>query len=220
MKKTPLSTGLLAGVLFLSGPLGEAQAAPVITLTSLSPTVTVGDLVTFELWMDFTGDPTLGGDINIVYTNFTDGNQLNLVSYTPYLGNPDYQPGVPGDPALTSAPLPDPGGLSGTTMAPSPTPSATGLSGIAVGDFVGIDGQYLIGTLLFQAKVAGGAYTLAAQDAGGFFSISGPAQPVQYDNLGAAVTVDPAAVPLPATAWLLLSGLGGLSGFAKRRRAA
>lgn len=36
--------------------------------------------------------------------------------------------------------------------------------------------------------------------------------------LEGVITVDPTVVPVPAAAWLLLSGLGGLVGFASRRR--
>lgn len=224
MQRSSFYAGPLTGLLLALGTVNGAEAS-VITLVPQASVVTEGNQVVFDLWMDFTGDPTLGGDIDITYGNFTDGNQLTLISYTPYTGNPDFQPAAGGDPAYTSAPWPDVNNyVASYNMFDPPTPSATGLTGIAVGDFNnGLDGQFLIGTLMFQANTAGGPYTLAAQDAGGFYSFNGgnPQQFPAYDNTGASVTVDPAAggggtVPLPSTAWLMLAGV---LGFAKRRRA-
>lgn len=196
--------------LFLTG---LAQAAPVPTIYLYAPNnvVTVGDLVAFELWMDFTGDPTIGGDFNISYNNFTDGNQLSLVSYFPYLG---YDPAALGDSFLTSAPYPDVDNLGGDTMMPAPEPTATGLTGIAFGGFDGLEGPDLIGTLYFTANVEGGPYTLSAVAGGGFFSsTSALAQPVLFDNTGASVSVEPSPVPLPASFWLLGSAVAGVFSF-------
>lgn len=218
MKYSRSVLGLAAGVMLAL--CGNAQAVTSISLIAVNPSVTEGEAASFELWMDFTGDPTLGGVFSIVYDNFTDGNQLSFVSYTPNLGNPELLPGVLGDPELTSAPYPDTNGLGGVTMAPAPTPTATGLSGISFGSFDGLEGPDLIGTLVFTANLAGGPYTLTAQDGEGFYSTTGPQQIPFFDNTGAQLSVGSSPVPLPASAWLMLSGLSCVAGLVKRNRRA
>lgn len=220
MKSHPIPLWLSTSLLLAFAAISNAvQASPIISLSASTPVATVGDYVSFELWMDFTGDPTLGGDIAIDYVGFTDGNQLSFTAYTPYLGNPDYQ-GVPGDPTLTTAPWPN--GGTHPSLVPPIDATSTGITGIAFGDLDnGIDGYWLVGSLTFLANVAGD-YSLVAKDGGGFYAMNSNVptkQLVQYDNTQALLNVQPSTnVPLPSTAWLFLGGLIAAAAFSRPRR--
>jgi hypothetical protein len=185
------------GLAIYMSSIGGAQASisPSLSLSAINPTVTAGSQATFELFMDFSGDPTLGGGVDVVFGNFTNGNQLSFASY---------KPTALGDPALINV----------------PTVSTTGdrLEGITFGDVTnGVSGPALVGTLVFNTLVAGN-YSLSLVDsglAGGFFSTSGAPQTPVYTPASLTVT----AVPVPAAIWLMLSGLGGLSGMVFRQKA-
>lgn len=170
--------------------IGGAQAAT-ITLNAINSPLTVGSLATFELWMDFTDDSTLGGGVDVLFDNFTNNNQLSFNSYTPEA-------------------------IGDTSFINMPTLNLAGnrLEGITFGSFDGLKGSMLVGTLVFNTLVAGN-YSLSLIDsleAGGFSSITGANQAPDY--ISATLAVDPAiaAVPIPATGWLLLAGLAGLIG--------
>lgn len=190
---------LILGLVIYMSSIG-AQAAASLSLIASNPTVTAGSLATFELWMDFTDDPTLGGGVDVVFDNFTNGNQLSFNSYTPE---------ALGDPFFYTDPFVPAVNLAGKR-----------LEKIIFGDLVnGLEGPALVGTLVFDALVAGD-YTLSlidSVDAAGFFSISGTPQSPAY-NLG-ELTVTPSAVPLPAAAWLMLSGLIGIAYRSKVKQA-
>lgn len=176
-----------------AGP-GIAQASS-IYLTPPTRTITPGDAVQFELWMDFTGEPTIGGGVDVKFDNFTNGNQLTFDSYAP-------EPF--GDPLLISTPVISAGGDA--------------LLGITFGDLIdGLEGPARVGTLAFTANSLGN-YSFSLRDnvdAGGFFSTSGPLQFPLYT--GASVTIEAAppppsaTVPAPDTVWLILSGFAGLA---------
>ncbi len=180
---------VIIGLIVYMSSINGAQAAASLSLIASNPTVTAGSQATFELWMDFTGDPTLGGGVDVGFGNFTNGNQLSFSSYTPKT-------------------------LGDTSLINVPTVNTTGdrLEGITFGDITnGVSGPALVGTLAFNTLVAGN-YSLSLMDsvsAGGFFSISGTPQSPVYTS--ASLTVNPSAVPLPATAWLMLSGLIGIA---------
>jgi hypothetical protein len=188
---------LMFGLAIYMSSIGSAQASisPSVSLSAVNPTVTAGSQATFELFMDFSSDPTLGGGVDVVFGNFTNGTRLSFVSYTP---------AALGDPDLINV----------------PTVSSTGdrLEGITFGDVTnGLSGPALVGTLVFNALVAGN-YSLSLVDsglAGGFSSISGAPQAPVYTPASLTVT----AVPVPAAIWLMLSGLGGLSGMVFRQKA-
>jgi hypothetical protein len=222
MHRFPGIRGPIAGLLLTLSACGAAQASSV-WIAAVTPLVSQGDNVVFELWMDFSGEPTIGGGVDIAYSGFTAGSQLTLVSYIPYLGNPDFIGApdfAPGDPGLTSAPIPDPNGWGGTTMAPVPAPGPSGLIDISFGDLTTpIDGSYLVGTLTFLADLVGGPYTLtpgASANVGGFYTETGTQLFPLFS--GDSVTVEPGAqVPLPGSALLLLGGLAALVPAARRR---
>ena len=188
---------LILGLVIYMSLISGAQAADSLSLITSNPTVTAGSQATFELWMDFTGDPTMGGGVDVVFDNFTNGNQLSFNSYTPE---------ALGDTSLINVPTVNVNGKS--------------LDTITFGDVNnGLEGPVLVGTLVFNALVAGD-YTLSlidSVDAAGFFSISGTPQFPTYTS--ASLTVNPSAVPLPATAWLMLSGLIGIAYRSKVKQA-
>ncbi|WP_262965211.1 VPLPA-CTERM sorting domain-containing protein [Methylobacter psychrophilus] len=188
---------LLFSLVICISLIGAAQASPSISLIANNPTVTAGSQATFELWMDFTGEPTLGGGVDVVFDNFLNGNQLSFNSYTPEaLGDRD--------------------------LINVPTVSTLGdqLEAITFGDFTnGLEGPALVGTLVFDTLVAGN-FTLSLIDsinAGGFSSMTGTSQFPAY--ISADLIVTPSAVPVPATAWLMLSGLIGLAYRSKAKQA-
>jgi len=195
----PILGRLVFGLAVYISSVGGAQAVS-LTLNAVNSPVTAGSQATFQLWMDFTGDPTLGGGVDVVFDNFTNGHQLSFASYTP---------AALGDAFFYNQ---------------APTVSVVGdrLEAIMFGDLAnGVEGSALVGTLVFNTQTAGN-YSLSLVDsasAGGFFSTSGAHQYPVYTS--AALTVDPSggAVPEPATAWLMLAGLSGMSFRAKAKQA-
>jgi hypothetical protein len=125
----------------LTGVSQSLSAQTNVYLLPATQAANLGDPVIAELWWDFTSDPTLGGGVDISY----DASKLNFVSFT-HAGT--------GDPAFAR----DPDLLSGV------------LSGIAAGDFNGISGPVLIGTLVFDA-IGAGVTNLATSATG---SVAGP----------------------------------------------
>ena len=188
------------GLAIYISAIGGAQAVS-LTLSATNSPVTVGSQATFNLWMDFTGDPTLGGGVDVLFNNFTNGNQLSFASYTPNTA------------------------LGDSTLINVPTISTAGdrLEAITFGDLAnGVTGPALVGTLVFNTLVAG-TYNLSLVDsvsAAGFFSFAGSAP--QYPTYtSASLTVNPSlAVPTPEPAilWLMLSGLAGMAFRAKAKQ--
>lgn len=184
--------GGLAFGLAICMTTGAVQAAiPSLTLSAVNSPVTAGSQAIFKLWMDFTGDPTLGGGVDVVFGGFTNGNQLSFVSYTPEaLGDPFY------------------------INVPAVNAAGDRLEGITFGDPInGVGGSALVGTLVFGTQVAGN-YSLSLMDsalAGGFHALSGAPQFPDYIPAATlAVDAAPVPVPTPAAGWLMLSGLGWL----------
>jgi hypothetical protein len=182
-------TSILFSVLIsLYMAIGQVHAAT-MSLTPTIQNVALGNQVLLQLNMDFGTDPTLGGGVDILYNN----SLLSFVSFA-------FDPGLGDDPLLQR----QPDALSGT------------LNGLAFGNFDGLGGPSVVGTLIFNSIGAGIANFSLAENvfpAGGFFSATS-LEPQVVTFTGASVNVT--AVPLPAAGWFLLSGLGVLGGVRKK----
>ena len=194
-------TGLrVLGALAVLGFGAAANAASVnITPTSVDGAL-IGDIITFEISIDFTDDPTLGGGFDVNW----DPNALQLVSFsdTVILGDPAF--GRPPDDCAQVACV---GGLGAGT-----------LQSWGVGDFAGLTFG-VVGQVSFEVLAGAIGGTIVAL--GPTQGIAGPwvsaidfVSIIEPDYGSATVT----AVPVPAAVWFMLSGLAALFGI--RRQAA
>lgn len=191
----------LIGAAALMGVMATANAASVSLVYTAGSTIdeaiaddgailaNSGDMLTFELVMDFTDIPTLGGGFDI---NFDTGG-LSFVSY-------------------------DSAGLGEPSFGRDPDVEDGRLFSGAVGAFGGIT-EGLIATITFMAGQTAGDYGVAPSGTDG---IAGPwidfadfITLIEPDYNGATVRV----VPVPAAVWFMLSGLGALVGFGRRKAA-
>ncbi len=164
-------------------------SANAITI-SLNPdeqTIKLGQEAVIQINMDFTDEPTIGGGIDIIFDNFTNGTELTFVSY---------EASNIGDPFLRR----------------DPDVESNKLNSIGITDFNGLPEQALVGTITFLANEVGEfSLTPAESDgiAGGFFAFVDTGVLEQNpDFVGATITVEPAVIPLPAAFWLMASALG------------
>ncbi len=184
--------------------LSATASANFITLSPSGQIVGSGTQVSLDLYMDFV-DTTVGGAFDVFY----DAGLLSFVSFEFDAG---FLASV-ADPAFSA--FPDnciDGGSAGGGCADGDAE----LNGIGFGNFDGITGNHLIGTLTFDALQNGLAVlTMATNDAPweGFISASDASELV--------VLYTPAKVriiPVPAAAWLLGSALLMIAGLRRRRR--
>lgn len=195
------------GIAALLGSTCVAQAATLSLQPSVTGPIQAGSEFQLEIFMDFTDDPTIGGGFDLLY-------DTSLVSYVS--GSFLIDPLLFSDPAFTrddnaSSPVAnrvDVNALEGKIV------------GAAFGDFIGLTGPSLVGTLTFLAENSGLAnFSLAATEnplVGNFISaFTNEEQSVSF--VGTSLQVS--EVPLPAAGWLLLSGLAGVAGLARRKTA-
>ena len=178
---------LIPLVCVLATPAAHALSLNLIPTTPVL-NLTAGDVVSFDITLDFAADPTLGGGLDLMF----DESQLQLISFTdqPFIGMPEFY------------------------RAPDYVPGSGLLEGWAVGSFSSLS-EGLVASVSFEVK--DGATTTVVE-LGPTNSIAGPwisaGSFFTQDPDYGAVTVS--TVPLPAGIWLLLSGLLSF-GFARSR---
>ncbi len=193
------------------GAPGAAHAYT-ITLDPSNLTPVAGSQVTMDVIMDFTGETTAGGGIDINYS-FTDGTGLRFVRYDAAAGAVDFT---------------SPDGLAPTAQSNKLLDLAFGYPSASAlfGSDLPFDPAMTVGTLTFDV-LAAGSYTLSVAetaDPGGSPGFWSSANGSKLSLVSVPLTLDAqaapvAAVPLPGTAWLLLGGFGGwLAARAQHRR--
>lgn len=203
-----LNKVLLGAVLGVATTLGlntTANAASISLQLVDSDPVIQGDIFALNIFMDFTDDPTIGGGFDILY-------DPTLVSYIG--GSFLVEETLFSDPFFTR----DDNPLSPASNRVDIDTTQGEIVGAAFGDFIGLTGPSLVGTLSFQAEQAGlasfGLQTTINPLVGDFISAF-TNQPQPVDFFGASVAIS--EVPVPAAGWLLLSAFAGLAGFARRQ---
>ncbi len=175
------------GALALLGFGTMANAATVSLTPSGDLLVLPGDVLTFQIDIDFTAEGgTLGGGFDLTY----DASQLQLV---------EFQSAGLGDPAFGRDPDVTPGLLESW----------------GVGDFAGIQAG-TVGTVTFEV-LAGATTSVVQLGptmgiAGPWVSAVDFVTIIEPDYGSATVT----AIPVPAAVWFMLSGLGALFGMRRQ----
>ena len=169
--------------------LASASNAASIDIVPTTPidAVLPGDIVSFDIVLDFSDEPTLGGGLDVTF----DEDFLALVSFTDTV--------ILGDPAFGRP--------------PDYIPGSGRLESWGVADFNGISGG-LMGQVSFQLiaiPYAGTTISLVPYSGAGVSWPSAVDFVTILEPTYGSVTIG-APIPVPATVWFMLSGLGALFG--------
>ena len=189
--------------------LGVLSACVITAITTMSNAATIsllpeslsiqqGDDLVVDLWMDFLDEPTLGGGLDVNYND----TELDFISF---IFDPTFL-------TLTDSAFTCPGAALCSPGIDQPN----SVTNIAFGNFSGISGPSLVGTLTFNTLKEGdiALTTVSTVGSSGPFvsAITFQEQVVNFTGTSVNVT----AVPLPGALYLMLGGIGLLYGYAKR----
>jgi hypothetical protein len=188
--KSLLAVSMLAGLSMSAAEAAAVYMEPDSQAGIYDPEVP--STVSFELWMDFTNEPTIGGGIDLDLQG-----PISMAEFTPSSYFTDTA-----DPSFTG----------------HGTENADNDYQIHFGNFAGLSGVNKLGDITVNLLGSGlGSISLAINTFyGGFFGTDFLSIDVDVSD-EAAITAS--AVPAPAGVWLLLTGLAGLvtRRFARRR---
>jgi hypothetical protein len=188
--KSLLAVAMLAGLSMSAAEAAAVYMEPDSQAGIYDPEVP--STVSFELWMDFTNEPTIGGGIDLDLQG-----PISMAEFTPSSYFTDTA-----DPSFTG----------------HGTENADNDYQIHFGNFAGLSGVNKLGDITVNLLGSGlGSISLAINTFyGGFFGTDFLSIDVDVSD-EAAITAS--AVPAPAGVWLLLTGLAGLvtRRFARRR---
>ncbi len=183
MTKSPFKT---LGALVLMSLVAGANAASISLMpTSNTMNLSAGDVVTFDIVMDFSGEPTIGGSFDVAF----DSSALRFDSFfrEPSIGIPEFSR--------------DPDILDGL------------LENWMVGSFNGLLPVATLGNVAFSVLPTMGTMTnIALQDTN---SATGFPWQDGFDTVYAVNynSVELSRIPVPAAVWFMLSALGALFRF-------
>jgi len=187
----------IVGALLLVSSICQATS---ITFSDSAVSANINDIFVVDLLMDFSSDATFGGGMDI----FFDSSVISFQSF-------DFS---------TSTLSLDPG------FSRSPDALLGGLEGLAFGNFAGISGPGIIGTLVFQAIGVGdilltSSVTTDALKGGDFISFNTfGAQSVTFGSANVSVQPSFASNPIstPPVSWLFAGGLAVFIGLSRAKR--